>query len=159
MPTEFPMRPIGTIHNSIAEAVDDVWGNVRSRIELDATQFSPDCLTGLGDFSHIEVVFVLHRVGESEVVTGLRHPRGRKDLPEVGIFAQRGRNRPNRIGITTCRLVAVDSLSIEVEGLDAIDGTPVLDIKPYMKEFAAKGEIRQPEWATELMSGYWTGRL
>ena len=84
-----------------------------------------------------------------------RHPRGRTDWPKVGIFAQRGKNRPNRIGVTVCRLVSVEGLSIEVEGLDAIDGTPVIDIKPYMREFGPRGDVKQPEWATELMSGYW----
>ena len=76
----------------------------------------------------------------------------------AGIFAQRGKNRPNKIGITICRLISVRGLSVEVEALDAIDGTPVLDIKPYMCEFGPRGEVTQPEWATELMSAYWTER-
>jgi tRNA (Thr-GGU) A37 N-methylase len=88
-------------------------------------------------------------------MTGARHPRNRLDWPKVGIFAQRGKNRPNRIGVTICRLLSVRGLSLEVADLDAIDGTPVLDIKPYMREFAARGEIRQPAWATELMREYW----
>jgi tRNA (adenine37-N6)-methyltransferase len=86
---------------------------------------------------------------------GARYPRGRKDWPRVGIFAQRAKNRPNRIGVTVCRLVSVSDLSIFVEGLDAVEGTPVLDIKPYMREFGPRGEVRQPAWSTELMSGYW----
>jgi tRNA (Thr-GGU) A37 N-methylase len=73
----------------------------------------------------------------------------------TGIFAQRGKNRTNRIGVTVCRLVAVDGLSIEVEGLDAIEGTPVLDIKPHLREIGPKGPVRQPAWASELMAGYW----
>ena len=110
---------------------------------------------GLADFSHVEVVFFFHRVPESEIEAGSRHPRNRPDWPSVGIFAQRGKNRPNRIGTTICRLLSVEGLSLEVSGLDAIDGTPVLDIKPYMREFAARGEIRQPKWVKELMRGYW----
>ena len=86
---------------------------------------------------------------------GARHPRNRRDWPLVGIFAQRGKNRPNRLGLTTCRIVAVDGLSVEVEGLDAIDGTPVLDIKPVMAEFLPRGAIRQPAWSRKLMAGYW----
>ena len=123
---------------------------------ISALRNSPRSLfEGLADFSHVEVVFLFHRVQESEIVTGSRHPRNRSDWPKVGIFAQRGKNRPNRIGVTICRLLSVENLSLEVAGLDAINGTPVLDIKPYMLEFAARGEIRQPEWARELMAGYW----
>ena len=149
------MSPIGVVRSAIQEPVDDVWGGVIARIELDATRFSQESLAGLDEFSHVEIVFVFDRVADSEIHMGARHPRGRQDWPKVGIFAQRGKNRPNRIGVTTCRVVAVRGLSIEVEGLDAIDGTPVLDIKPYMRHFAPRGEVHQPAWATELMARYW----
>jgi tRNA (Thr-GGU) A37 N-methylase len=147
--------PIGLVHSPIADPIDDVWGRVTCRIDLDSARFTPDCLLGLADFSHIEIVFLFNRVAESEIMTGARHPRNRLDWPKVGIFAQRGKNRPNRIGVTICRLLSVRGLSLEVADLDAIDGTPGLDIKPYMREFAARGEIRQPAWATELMREYW----
>ncbi|HEV2446166.1 MAG TPA: SAM-dependent methyltransferase, partial [Candidatus Sulfopaludibacter sp.] len=127
------------------------------RIELDASRFSQESLAGLDEFSHVEIVFVFDRVADSDVHFGARHPRGRTDWPKVGIFAQRGKNRPNRIGVTVCRLVSVRPLAIEVEGLDAIDGTPVLDIKPYLRQFAPRGDVHQPAWATELMSRYWEG--
>jgi tRNA (adenine37-N6)-methyltransferase len=87
----------------------------------------------------LEVVFLFHLVRESEIATGSGHPRNRLDWPKVGIFAQRGKNRPNRIGVTICRLLSVENLSLELAGLDAIFGAPVLDIKPYMQEFAARG--------------------
>jgi len=147
--------PIGRVHSPIREAVDDVWGDVTSRIDLDESRFAPDCLAGLDQFSHVEVLFLLDRIEDSEMIFGARHPRGRTDWPLVGIFAQRAKRRPNRIGATVCRLLAVEGLSIVVEGLDAIDGTPVLDIKPYMQQFGPKGPVQQPAWATELMSGYW----
>jgi tRNA (Thr-GGU) A37 N-methylase len=86
---------------------------------------------------------------------GARHPRGRTDWPLVGIFAQRGKARPNRIGVTTCELVGVDGRRVLVRGLDAIDGTPVLDLKPYMAEFAPRSAVREPAWAHELMRDYW----
>jgi tRNA (Thr-GGU) A37 N-methylase len=73
----------------------------------------------------------------------------------VGILAQRAKDRPNRIGTTVCRVMSVDGLRIHVSGLDAIDGTPVLDVKPYMRGFAPRGEVREPAWAAELMAGYW----
>ena len=74
----------------------------------------------------------------------------------MGIFAQRAKGRPNRIGVTVCRLLAVEGLTLTVQALDAIDGTPVLDLKPYMAEFGPRGEIRQPAWSRELMAGYWS---
>ncbi|MFN5819570.1 MAG: TrmO family methyltransferase, partial [Novosphingobium sp.] len=89
------------------------------------------------------------------VVLTARHPRGNPDWPKVGVFAQRGRNRPNRLGVSVCRILGVDGTSLLVGGLDAIDGTPVLDIKPVMAEFQPRGEVRQPDWSRELMADYW----
>lgn len=139
------------------EAVDDVWGGVTSHIDLDAAVLGPSATAGLDRFSHIEVLFQFHLVAAEDVESGARHPRNRKDWPEAGILAQRARRRPNRIGVTTCRLVRVDGLRLTVLDLDAVDGSPVLDVKPYMREFGPKGEVRQPEWATELMAGYYGG--
>jgi tRNA-Thr(GGU) m(6)t(6)A37 methyltransferase TsaA len=147
--------PVGIVRSPIWSAADDIWGATRCTIQLDETRFAADSLSGLTEFSHVEIVFVFDRVREADVTSGARHPRGRQDWPLVGIFAQRAKNRPNRLGVTICRLLSVQGSSIEVEALDAIDGTPVLDIKPYMREFAPKGVVRQPAWATELMSRYW----
>ncbi len=154
------LQPIGIVHTEILEAVDDVWGGLTSRIQLDRSRFSADCLAGLEEFSHVEILFVFDRVQDSEIHTGARRPRGRKDWPKAGIFAQRAKNRPNRIGVTICRLISVshEDLSIVVEGLDAINGTPVIDLKPYMREFGVRDPVRQPAWATELMAKYWDGR-
>lgn len=149
------LQPVGIVRNEVREPVDDVWGGLRSTIELDALRFKEDSLAGLDSFSHVEVVFLFHRAAEDEIVCGARHPRGETRWPRTGIFAQRAKSRPNRIGTTVCRLLAVRGLAIEIEGLDAIDGTPVLDIKPFMREFGPRGEVTQPEWASELMSGYW----
>ncbi|HMO76383.1 MAG TPA: SAM-dependent methyltransferase [Sphingopyxis sp.] len=156
--TAFSLTPVGHVRGGRAEAVDDDWGASRARIVLDPARFTPDALAGLGDFSHAEVIFLFDKVPDDKIETGARHPRGRADWPLVGIFAQRGKNRPNRIGLTTCRIVAVDGLTVEVEGLDAIDGTPVLDIKPVMAEFLPRGDVRQPGWSHELMRDYWTAR-
>ena len=73
----------------------------------------------------------------------------------MGIFAQRAKDRPNRLGLSTCELLEVRGDALEVRALDAIDGTPVLDIKPYMTEFAPRRPVRQPAWSHELMAGYW----
>lgn len=149
------MKPVGWVRAARHEPIDDNWDSVESRIELDPAQFTADATASLGDFSHVEVIFHFDRVPDDEVQTGARCPRGRKDWPLVGIFAQRGKGRPNRIGVCVCRLLSVDGLKLSVQGLDAIDGTPVLDIKPVMKGFLPRGEVREPAWATELMKEYW----
>jgi len=147
--------PIGRVRSDRSEAQDDDWDGVTASIELDPGRFSAESLLGLEEFSHVDVVFVFDRVGPTDVETGARHPRGNPDWPAVGIFAQRAKMRPNRLGVTTCRLVSIDGLTLHVEGLDAIDGTPVVDLKPYMEEFGPRGTVRQPSWSHELMRGYW----
>jgi tRNA (Thr-GGU) A37 N-methylase len=149
------IEPIGHVRGGRDEAIDDDWGQSRARIELDPARFAAEALAGLSDFSHLEVIFVFDRVPDGEIEYGARHPRGRADWPLVGIFAQRGKNRPNRLGLCTCRIVRIDGLAVEVEGLDAIDGTPVVDLKPAMREFQPRGEVVEPAWAAELMKDYW----
>jgi tRNA (Thr-GGU) A37 N-methylase len=152
----FEVRPVGYVRGGREVVEDDAWGEVRSRIELDTGVVDPAATKGLGDFSHVEVVYLFDRVNPATVCTGARRPRGRRDWPEVGILAQRAKDRPNRIGVTVCQVVAVsDDGSVEVAGLDAVDGTPVLDVKPYLTGFAPRGEVRQPAWAEELMASYW----
>ncbi len=153
--TTHTLTTIGTVESPRVEPLDDDWGDVISAIRLDPEQFGEDVLAGLSDFSHLDVVFVFDQVDEANVVLGARHPRNRDDWPLVGIFAQRAKGRPNRLGVTTCELVSVDGLSVRVRGLDAIDGTPVLDIKPYVLEFAPRTKVSQPAWISELMQGYW----
>ncbi len=152
---DFQLMAIGHVRGGRSAATDDDWGASRARIDLDPDRFTPDALAGLADFSHIEVVFLFHGVDEARVETGARRPRGRADWPLVGIFAQRGRARPNRLGVTVCQVVGVSGLSVEVQGLDAIDGTPVLDIKPVLQGFLPRSEVREPDWAREIMRAYW----
>jgi tRNA (Thr-GGU) A37 N-methylase len=153
--TAYSVTPIGYVHSSRSAAVDDDWDSVTSAIMLDATQVEPDATLGLDTFSHAEVVYLFHLVADDDVCHGARHPRGNTEWPRTGILAQRAKDRPNRIGVTTCRIDAVDGLTVHVQGLDAIDGTPVLDIKPTMSGFAPRGELREPPWARDLMTGYW----
>ena len=148
------LKPLGIVRSPIKEVADDCWGGVLSTIELDPQLFGPECTLGLDQYSHVEVVFVLDKISQDEIEKGARHPRGRTDWPKMGIFAQRSKGRPNRIGITVCKLESVDGLHIRVRELDAVDGTPVLDVKPYLKGFAPRGEVLEPAWAAELMAGY-----
>jgi len=148
------MRPIGWVRSQITEAVDDQWGGLVSTIELDDAAYSPESLRGLDEFSHVQVLFYMHRAAPEKLLTGSKHPRERQDWPHVGVFAQRAKDRPNHIGLSTCRLVRVEGTQIWLAELDAINGTPVLDIKPYMNEFGPRGEVKQPSWSEELMAGY-----
>lgn len=148
------LQPIGWVRGGRADPVDDHWAGERAVIELDE-RFSESALFGLETFSHAEVIFLFDRVPEEKIETGARHPRGNKDWPLVGIFAQRGKNRPNRLGLCTCSILGVSGRSVRVGGLDAIDGTPVLDIKPVMREFLPRGPVEQPDWAGALMRDYW----
>ncbi len=149
------MTPIGRVQGGRAAAVDDGWDAVTAEIVLDPAVLAPDATLGLDSFSHVVVVFVFHGIDPATVERGARHPRGRQDWPRIGILAQRGSPRPNRLGVTTCRLLGVARLTLRVQGLDAIAGTPVLDIKPHMRGFDPRGEVREPAWAREIMQGYW----
>ncbi len=153
--SSFEVRPVGWVHSTREAAIDDDWDGIAARIDLDPGMLDHSATEGLDGFSHVEVVFLFDQVDEAGVCRGARHPRGRVEWPAVGILAQRARDRPNRIGTTVCRLLTAGPASIEVEGLDAIDGTPVLDVKPFFIEFGPRGPLRQPSWASELMSGYW----
>jgi tRNA (adenine37-N6)-methyltransferase len=148
------LDPIGVVVGGRSEPIDDEWALVEADIVLDE-RFPDDATAGLDGFSHIDVIFHFDRVDPDAVHVAARHPRNRADWPAVGIFAQRAKARPNRLGLTTCELIAVDGRRLRVRGLDAIDGSPVLDIKPTMEEFLPRGEVRQPAWSRELMSGYW----
>jgi tRNA-Thr(GGU) m(6)t(6)A37 methyltransferase TsaA len=153
--TTISLNAIGTVRSSRAEVEDDDWDRETVYIELDSARFSDEALLGLSDFSHVEILFYMDRVEAQKIETSARHPRNNLDWPRVGIFAQRGKNRPNQIGSTICRILRVEGLKVHVEGLDAIDGTPVIDIKPWVTEFGPRGVVRQPGWMTELMGGYW----
>ena len=149
------VEAVGEVVSDIANQREERWGNTVSEIRLDAKRFEPAALDGLQEFSHVEILFQFDQVPESNVETGTKHPRDNPNWPKIGIFAQRGRKRPNRIGATICEIVSVSGLSLRVRGLDAFNGSPVLDIKPMMAEFLPdKKYVRQPQWANELMSTY-----
>jgi tRNA-Thr(GGU) m(6)t(6)A37 methyltransferase TsaA len=149
----YTLHPIATVRNARPAVEDDGWGGLISSLELIAP-LGEEALAGIEDFSHAEVIFLFHRVDENKIETGARNPRNNPDWPKAGILAQRGKNRPNRLGLTVVRIVRCSGPVLFVEGLDAVDGTPVLDIKPVMKEFLPRGEVRQPGWATALMQNY-----
>jgi len=150
---QFEIKAVGVVRSTRTEAEDDQWDSESSSIEMVAP-FGDRSLQGLADFSHCIVVFVFDRASWDESKMS-RHPRGNKVWPEVGIFAQRAKDRPNRLGVTVCQVLGVEGSTVRLSGLDAIDGTPVVDIKPWMVEFGPRGEVSQSSWSSELMQGYW----
>lgn len=148
------VQAVGFVESLRPHPEDDFWGEEEACITL-TDRFTPAALQGLEEFSHVEILYLFHEVHPSKVVVGTRHPRNNPAWPSVGIFAQRGKNRPNRIGSTICRLLRVEGPKLFVTELDAINGTPVLDIKPVMTGFLPRQEVRQPAWAHEIMRDYW----
>jgi tRNA-Thr(GGU) m(6)t(6)A37 methyltransferase TsaA len=151
---EIILQPVATVKNTRTDLSDDYWGSVTSEIEL-WPGIPADAFNGIDAFSHLEIIFHFNQSDRSKIVFK-GHPRGNVQWPEVGIFAQRKRDRPNAIGLTIVELVKREGNKIWVKYLDAIDGTPILDIKPVMKEFLPAKAIQQPQWSVELMKEYWS---
>jgi len=146
-------EPVGYVRNGRTEMSVGHWANVESRIEIDPRYVKG--LLGLSEFSHAVIVFHLDRIPSFDSAKQItRNPRGMENLPPVGVFAQRTKFRPNPLGVTTVELVAVDDKGVTVRGLDALDGTPVLDIKPYIPAFERKDDVRLPPWVEKMMDGY-----
>ena len=131
---------------------DDFWGNVVSEITL-IDKLPEECLDGIEAFSHLEIIYYFDK--STKELKGAAHPRENPNWPKVGIFAQRKKDRPNHIGTTIVELVSRKGKTLTVKMLDADDGTPVLDIKPVVKEFLPLSKVSQPTWISELMKDYW----
>jgi len=150
---QITLKPVAFVKNSRAVPTDDFWGSIISEIEL-ADGVPTETLNSIETFSHLEIIYHFDKLKADEMVYA-GHPRGNKSYPYTGIFAQRKKDRPNAIGLCTVELLSHNGRTITVKNLDAIDGTPVIDIKPVMKEFEPKGEIIQPAWVSDLMKQYW----
>ena len=150
---DIKLSPIAYVKNSRTTPTDDYWGTVISEIEL-APDIPTSAFGNISGFSHFEIIYYFDKADKNDIVFEGR-PRGNPNYPVVGIFGQRKKDRPNLLGL--CRVELVEHLgrSIKVKYLDAIDGTPVLDVKPVVKEFQPKGKIKQPAWVTDLMQNYW----
>jgi tRNA-Thr(GGU) m(6)t(6)A37 methyltransferase TsaA len=151
---DYTLIPIAWVQSPRVRPLNDYWRDLESIIELDS-RFGADALSGLEGYSHLEIVFVMHGVDADDVAMGTQRPRRQEEHPDVGIFAQRDQRRPNRLAVSRCRLVRVDGRRLIVRDLDAIDDSPVIDIKPYMIETSPIGEVSQPEWARALMADYY----
>lgn len=145
--------PIAKVANKRTEVTDDNWGDTISEITL-LNHIPDEAMDGLEEFSHLEIIYYFDQAEPGEIVFS-GHPRGNTKYPKVGILGQRKKDRPNQIGICTVELLEHKGRVITVKYLDAIDGTPVLDIKPVFREFEPRGEIKQPGWVNHLMKDYW----
>lgn len=153
METKFEVRPIGIVSNERIETIDDNWESVISTIIIN-DDIPATSLMGIQEFSHLEIIYIFNRATNTQFEWAT-YPRGNKNYPLTGIFAQRKKERPNYLGLCTVELVEVKGNTLKVKYLDAINGTPVLDIKPVFREFEPKTIIRQPDWASDLMKYYW----
>ena len=133
---------------------DDFWGDVLSRVQL--TGCSPGAFDGLEAFSHVSVLFHMDQVKPEKVIYDARHPRNDENLPKMGILAQRGKNRPNAIGLSPAEVVKVTDDSLYLRGLDAVHGTPVVGVAPMLRDLEPNNdEVVEPDWLQPLMQDYY----
>jgi tRNA (Thr-GGU) A37 N-methylase len=150
---DYTVRPIAYIRNDRGEALDDNWDEIVSTVEL-AQDVPSDALRGLEEFSHVEIVFFADWAEDVPPGPWHRRPRGNAQWPDVGVFAQRNKDRPNRLLLSTVQIDVLSERSFTTRGLDGIDGTPVLDIKPVFRWSVPKGELRVAPWSEELGENY-----
>ncbi|WP_326559781.1 SAM-dependent methyltransferase [Micromonospora sp. NBC_01796] len=151
----FQVEPVAYVVGGRVEPTDDYWGGTRAIIRIDGSRFDADATAGLDEFSHLEIVFRFHLTDPTDLNLGARRPRDNPEWPPVGIFGHRNMRRLNWLGVSRCRLLKVDGLDLHVEELDAVDGTPVLDIKPWFGEFGPRGEVNQAPWSTAMLGRYY----
>ncbi|MBP2400736.1 SAM-dependent methyltransferase [Streptomyces syringium] len=151
----FEVRPIGTVVGGRTEPTDDHWGGVRSVIRLDAGRFPAETVQGLEEFSHLLVTWCFHLASPDDVALHARSPRNNPQWPATGTFVHRNHRRPNQLATSFPRLLRVEGLDLHVQDLDAVEGTPVVDLAPYFEEFGPRGEVTQPRWPSEMLKDYW----
>jgi tRNA (adenine37-N6)-methyltransferase len=147
------LRTIAFVRNDRRDIVDDNWDDIVSTIEL-AEDVPSAALRGLEEFSHVEIVFFAGLAENVPPGPWHRRPRGNPSWPDVGIFAQRNKDRPNRLMLSVVALESVNRRSLVVHGLDAINGTQVLDIKPVYSWSGPRGAVRVAPWSDELGVDY-----
>jgi len=142
---EIGLRAIGVVRSRVKEPppAGYPWHNEVSEIAIEANL--TQALDGLEDFSHIIVLYWTHRAAGGELAPKI-HPMGNPELPLVGRLATRSPSRPNRIALSTARLLQRQANILKVQGLDALDGSPVIDIKPYIPGSDSPPDARVPQW-------------
>jgi tRNA (adenine37-N6)-methyltransferase len=148
----FNIKAIGHVISPVKKMIDKNWSNIVSTIVVKEDHIQG--IEGLDEFSHAIIVTFLHQANFDVDQHLQRHPRGKKDLAKIGIFSQRAKHRPNPIGITTVQIVKLKEERLIVKGLDAIDGTPVIDIKPYYPHYDCVKDAVIPDWVNAIMENY-----
>ncbi|MER5742460.1 TrmO family methyltransferase [Streptomyces sp. NPDC002225] len=154
MAEKFEVEALGYVVGGRGEPTDDYWGGTRAIIRLDGS-LPVEATKGLEEFSHLDVVFRFHLTDPADLPLRARRPRDNPAWPEVGFVGHRNMRRLNRLGVSRCRLVGVDGLDLHVEDLDAVDGTPVIEVKPWFEEMGPRGEVRQPRWVSDMLGDYY----
>jgi tRNA (adenine37-N6)-methyltransferase len=148
--------PVGRVSSPRTDPANTVgWGDVEARIDL-VPELGEHALDGLAGFSHAEILFWFDQITPRASYAEPARARGRADMPLLGVFAARGPYRPNPIGVSACPIVSVGPTFLVVRGLDAVDGTPVLDIKP-VQPVMVPTDVREPDWSRTLMADYFSG--
>lgn len=154
MPEAFEVRPIATVVGGHMKPADDFQGGVESIIRLDE-RFPLETLQGIEEFSHLTVIWRFHLASPDDVALHARSPRNNPKWPATGTFVHRNHRRPNQLATSHPRLVRVEGRDLHVTDLDAVDGTPVIDIAPYFPEMGPRGPVRVAPWVSEMLTRYW----
>jgi tRNA (Thr-GGU) A37 N-methylase len=145
--------PIGVVVGGRTEPTDDHWtGSTIIRLNSD---FPPEVIQGLDEFSHLLVVWQFHRSSPADVALHVRSPRNNPAWPQTGTFVHRNHRRPNQLAQSFPRLLKIDGLDLHVTELDAIDGTPVYDLAPYFPQMGPRGPVTAPAWPAQMLKDYW----
>jgi tRNA-Thr(GGU) m(6)t(6)A37 methyltransferase TsaA len=140
------LKPIGVVKNKVKQTIRHGWGEIVSDIVVDSDL--TEALDSLDEFSHLIVLYWMHQLPAGRQLPLKVHPMGKPELPLVGRFATRSPSRPNPVGQATVRLLERKDNILKVKGLDAIDGTPVIDIKPYLPGYDSADDAKVPLWIT-----------
>lgn len=152
--TTYEVEAIATVVGGHTRVQDDYQGGVESVIRFNEA-YPLETLQGIEAFSHLTVTWRFHQARPEDVQLHARSPRGNPKWPATGTFVHRNHRRPNQLAISYPRLLGVDGRDLAVTDLDAVDGTPILDVAPYFEQLGPRGPIRQPVWPGEMLATYW----
>lgn len=138
--------PLGYARNPVKKPTLPGWKDVVTEIKIDKKYAKG--LDGIEDYSHIIIVYWMDREKKCHL---RHHPQGRSDIPFVGIFACRCPQRPNRIAFSTVKLISRKGNVLKVKGLDILEGTPIIDIKPYTPQYDKVNKAEVPSWVNRLV--------
>lgn len=148
------IEPIATVVGGHTQIHDDYQGGVEAIIRL-RDDLPEETVLGLESFSHLEVVWHFNQASPNDVALHARSPRNNPQWPPSGTFAHRNHRRPAQIAISHPRLLRIRGLDLHVTDLDAINGTPILDLAPWFPAMGPQGVVRVATWASEMLENYW----